>query len=132
MDEQEMLIRVNDGTIRITLYSSNPNVMTNMMNEMFEWYEDFVKRELDLGHRVNTTTQSPKVSFEHRDEAYDRVEECVRKLKNLTTAYIVLKSHESLCGEVVQVPIKHECYEEIITDAAKLLRWLQETYLTPF
>ena len=121
MDEQEMLIRVdNKGTIRITLYSDNPNVMTNMMNEMFEWYEDFVKRELDLGHRVNTTTQSPKVSFEHRNEAYDRVEECVKNLKNLTTlntdGYTVLKSYN----------------EEIIIEAAKLLRWLQETYLIPF
>ena len=131
MNEQEMLIRVNDGLIRINLYSSSPNVMTNMMNEMFEWYEDFVKRELDLGHRVSTTNQSLRESSKQQ-EAFDRVEECIKKLKNLTTADIVLKSHEALCDEVVQIPIKHEGYEEIITEAAKLLRWLQETYLIPF
>ena len=133
MKPEEMTIGTEFGVIKITLCAKNPSDMATLREELFNWYEDIAEREASLGRAVTTAhTSDPKSKkpSEHvRAGDVESGSKIIEELKNLTTAYIVLKSMSSLCGEVVQIPIRHEEYENIIYRARTFIDHVIQRYM---
>lgn len=130
---ENMVVETLDGLIKIEMVATGENEMDNLRSEMLDWFEDFVKREADCNRHVVTTYEPiPRriESSEHvRVSDVESGSEIIEELKNLTTAYIVLKSMSSLCGEVVQIPIRHEEYENIIYRARTFIDHVIQCYM---
>lgn len=130
---ENMVVETLDGLIKIEMVASGENEMDNLRSEMLDWFEDFVKREADCNRHVVTTYEP----IPRHEEPSDRVRMCdiesgskiIDELKNLTSAYIVLKSMSSLCGEVVQIPIRYEEYENIIYRARTFIDHVIQRYM---
>ena len=123
MANENMTIRTACGVIDITLQASTEENLKVLREELFNWYEDLVGRELEQGRHVQTTNV-PYTHFKSRDEAFDRVEKAIKGLN--------VYREDNLCHACV-----HKCCpcnedNDAIIEAIKLLRWLQETYLLPF
>lgn len=131
---ENMVVETLDGIIRIEMTAEGEDEMDNLRSEMLDWFEDFVKREADCNRHVVTTYEPiPRhTSFTKPDLPGSDVEygsKIIEELKNLTSAYIVLKSLDSRCGEVVQVPIRPEEYESIIYRARKFIDHVIQWYM---
>lgn len=130
---ENMVVENLDGIIRIEMVAKGENEMDNLRSEMLDWFEDFVKREADCNRHVVTTYEP----IPRREEPSDYVRakdvesgsKIIEELKNLTSAYIVLKSFDSCCGEVVQIPIRREQYEEIIWKAHSFIDHVIQRYM---
>lgn len=133
---ENMVVETLDGLIKIEMVASGENEMDNLRSEMLDWFEDFVKREADCNRHVVTTYEpiprrekSSEFSVIPPEMDVDSACKIMNKLKNLLSAYIVLKSMSSLCGEVVQIPIRHDEYEKIITDTRMFLDHVIQRYM---
>ena len=133
---ENMVVETLDGLIKIEMVASGENEMDNLRSEMLDWFEDFVKREADCNRHVVTTYEpiprrekSPKFSVIPPEVDVDSACHIMNKLKGLLDAYIVLKSMSSLCGEVVQIPIRHDEYEKIIADTRMFLDHVIQRYM---
>lgn len=131
--KEQMRIETYNGTINVTLEAEHEDDIKSLREELFNWYEDFVEREMSDGHAVTTTSLSPshfrlnpgstcEADVKSGSELYDA-------LKNLTSAYIVLKSNDSLCGEVVQIPMRHEEYEYLLYKTRCYIDHIIQRYL---
>lgn len=133
MKPEEMTIGTEFGVIKVTLCAKNPTDMSMLREELFNWYEDIVEREASLGRAVSTRHTSdqkiPAPTVIPPEVDVDSACEIMGKLKNLLSAYIVLKSMSALCGEVVQIPIRHEEYEKIINDTRMFLDHVIQRYM---
>lgn len=143
--KESMRVVTESGVVEITLCADHEDNMKNLREELFGWYEDFVRREMSEG-RVVTTTNSPVWEYAvksalnsiygkkciHPDVLSADIEsgiEHVMKLRNLLDSYIVLRSLDSRCGEVVQIPIRHEQYVDIIWKAYSYIDHVLKRYM---
>lgn len=137
---ENMVVETLDGLIKIEMVANGENEMNNLRSEMLDWFEDFVKREADCNRHVVTTYEPIYEPIPRREKPQkfsaippevdvDSACQIMDKLNNLLSAYIVLKSMSSLCGEVVQIPIRHEEYENIITDTKMFLDHVIQRYM---
>lgn len=133
---ENMVVETLDGLIKIEMVANGENEMDNLRSEMLDWFEDFVKREADCNRHVVTTYEpiprrekSQKFSVIPPEVDVDSACQIMDELKNLTSAYIVLKSLDSRCGEVVQIPIRQEEYENIIYRARMFLDHVIQRYM---
>lgn len=141
MKPEEMSIGTEFGVIKVTLCAKDLSDMAALREELFNWYEDIAEREASLGRAVTTRhTSDQKIpGLEHisRKEPSEYVRtsdvesgsEIIGKLKNLLSAYIVLRSLDSKCGEVVQIPIRQEQYEDIIYKAYTFIDHVIQCYM---
>lgn len=121
MKPEQMTIGTEHGVIKVTLCAKDQSDMAALREELFNWYEDIVEREASFGRAVSTShTSNPHFGNNKLDSGSTREadvksgSELYDALKNLASAYIVLKSNDSLCGEVVQIPMSHEEYEHLL------------------
>lgn len=141
MKPEEMTIGTEFGVIKVTLCAKDLVDMSMLREELFNWYEEIAEREASLGRAVTTRHTSdqkiPELTHISYKEPSDKVRtsdvesgsKIIDELKNLTSAYIVLKSMSSLCGEVVQIPIRHEEYENIIYKARTFIDHVIQRYM---
>lgn len=133
--KESMRVVTEFGVVEITLCADHEDDMKNLREELFNWYEDFVEREMSDGRAV-TTTNSPVYEWGskpiHPDVISADIESGIKRviqLRNLLDSYIVLRSLDARCGEVVQVPIRHEQYEDVIWNAYCYIDYVLKRYL---
>lgn len=121
MLSESMQVRTESGIVNITLNAQHEDSMQNLREELFNWYEDFVEREISEGRSVQTSN-TPHYGQEFRGPLYcEIVEKTLDGLKNMLDSARGYRTTNTRCGEVVELPMEFERFKTIVNDLIDIL-----------
>lgn len=117
MLSESMQVRTESGIVNITLNADHEDSMRNLREELFNWYEDFVEREISDGRSVQTSNTP------HYGQEFNGViiEKTIDGLKNILDSARGYRTTNTRCGEVVELPMEFERFKTIINDLIDIL-----------